>query len=96
MALVAAKSDSITKGITNITILPEGYCKFNPVWRSHIPQDDSKPGLGHWLQPNCASISGRNIVSQGILLSPAARAVLMTVSTLVVAFNASTLKGKNQ
>lgn len=37
------------------------------------------------------------LYKQGILLSPAAGAVLMTVSTVVVAFNASMLKvRKNQ
>lgn len=36
------------------------------------------------------------LYSRGVLLSPAAGAVLMTVSTVVVAINASMLKVKSQ
>ncbi|MFW6054982.1 MAG: lactate/malate family dehydrogenase [Thermodesulfobacteriota bacterium] len=58
----------------------------------HLPQDDPEPGLSHSLQSLCHSLGRRGSLCLGVLLSPAMGAVLMSLSTVIVAINAKFLK----
>jgi cation transport ATPase len=58
--------------------------------------------LGHWIEMKSIAGASRELelaagvfYKAGILLSPAAGAVLMSVSTVIVAVNAGLLKVKN-
>ena len=77
--------NSNPKGVVNLILFGKAtYCKMiqNLIWAT---------GYNIVALPLAAGV----LYNQGVLLSPAAGAVLMTVSTIVVAINASMLKVKN-
>jgi Cu2+-exporting ATPase len=61
---------------------------------SHLSQNDSEFILGQGYNVIALPLAAGILYKQDILLSPAAGAVLMSLSTIVVAFNASQLKIK--
>lgn len=74
------------------TVLPMASCAQHQPDARHLPQDGAEPGLGDRLQRVCNSAGGRRLYGYGILLSPAAGAVLMSLSTVIVAINSRLLK----
>ena len=60
-----------------------------------LPQDGPEPLVGGGLQHRRDSARGRRAGTRGILLSPAIGAVLMSLSTVIVAINAQLLRRAN-
>ena len=58
----------------------------------HLPEDGAEPLVGRRLQRGRHSTGGGCAGGQGILLSPAIGAVLMSLSTVIVAVNAQLLR----
>ncbi|MEW5817992.1 MAG: hypothetical protein AB1798_21695 [Spirochaetota bacterium] len=58
----------------------------------YIPQDGPESCLGHWLQRFAIPLAAGVLFPLGILLSPAMGAVLMSLSTVIVAINARFLR----
>jgi Cu2+-exporting ATPase len=48
--------------------------------------------VGHWIQRGGDPVGGWSALRAGILLTPAAGAVLMSLSTVIVAINACLLR----
>ena len=57
-----------------------------------LPQDAPEPGLGRGLQCPRHPLAAGVLAWAGLTLSPAIGAILMSLSTIVVALNAQTLR----
>ena len=57
-----------------------------------LPEDGAEPLVGRRLQRHRHSAGGRRLSHWGFVLSPAAGAVLMSASTIIVALNAQLLR----
>jgi Cu2+-exporting ATPase len=58
----------------------------------HVPQDGPEPLLGDRLQRGGHTPHGGALYAQGVVLSPAVGAMLMSLSTVIVAVNARLLR----
>ena len=72
----------------------EIYCEFDFIWQSHLYKEIQNLIWATGYNVVALPLAAGVLYKLGILLSPAAGAVLMTVSTVIVAINASMLKVK--
>ena len=71
---------------------PRGVASSSELSRGQLPQDGPEPRLGDRLQRDRDPAGGRRARPWGVVLAPAVGAIVMSLSTIVVAFNALLLR----